>query len=116
MKRQIAICMSVFACLLSLPATSRAQFSGVQIPGGLSLSKDTLLQQAKSLLADLTSMKSAGTLPAEQGKKVDELLPKAQSLNDELEKPQISAARLPELASNLSDLQKQVTLLKSFVR
>jgi hypothetical protein len=116
MTRRSIIAGGVLACLLGAPALSWAQFSGVQIPGGLSLSKDTLLQQAKGLLADLTSMKSSGTLPAEQGKKVDELLPKAQSLNDELEKPQLSAARLPELASNLNDLQKQVSLLKTFVR
>ena len=116
MKRQITLCVCVFACLLILPAAPWAQFSGVQIPGGMSLSKDTLLQQAKSLLSELTSMKSAGTLPAEQGKKVDELLPKAQSLNDELEKPQLSAARLPELAGNLNDLQKQVAVLKGFMR
>ena len=39
---------------------------------------------------------------------VDTLLPKATSLTSELEKPQVEAAKLPQLASDVSDLQKQV--------
>jgi hypothetical protein len=92
---------------------------GLSMPGGLptgGLSKDSLLQQAKALLSDLTSMKSSGKLAPEQTQQVDELLPKAQSLNDELEKPQLDTARLPQLASNLSDLQKQVGPLKALMK
>jgi hypothetical protein len=47
---------------------------------------------------------------------VNELLPKATSLQDELEKPQIDTGSLPKLASNLSDLQKQVGTLKGFMK
>ena len=106
------------SCLLAAPVASQAQTS---LPGGMALpsggfSKDALLEQAKSLLSELTSMKSSGKLPADQTKKVDELLPKAQSLNDELSKPQVSTSRLPQLASNLNDLQKQVGALKGFMR
>src|SRR5687767_10659053 len=50
------------------------------------------------LLGDLTSMKSSGKLAAAQMTQVDELLPKATSVTTELEKPQVDAARLPQLA------------------
>ena len=60
------------------------------------------------MVSDLTSMKSSGKLAPEQTKQVDTLLPKATSLTSELEKPQVEAAKLPQLASDLSDLQKQV--------
>ena len=104
---------------LWLASPAAAQLGGLQLPGGLptgGFSKDTLLQQAKSLLSDLTSMKSSGKLAGDQVKQVDNLLPKAQSLNDELEKPQVDAARLPQLAGNLNDLQKQVGVLKGFMK
>jgi polyhydroxyalkanoate synthesis regulator phasin len=108
----------VLSCVLALPVASPAQTglpSGMALPSG-GFSKEALLEQAKSLLSELTSMKSSGKLPAEQTKKVDELLPKARSLNDELSKPQVSTSRLPQLASNLNDLQKQVGVLKGFMR
>jgi hypothetical protein len=104
--------------LLTAPVAAQLP-GGVQVPGGLptaGLSKDSLLQQAKSLLGDLTSMKSSGKLAPPQAKQVDELLPKAQSLNDELAKPKVDTARLPQLASNLNDLQKQVSVLKGFMK
>ena len=95
-----------------------------QLPGGLSipslpsggLSKDALLAQAKELLADLTSMKTSGKLAADQATQVDTLLPKAASLTSELEKPQVDAGKLPQLASDLGDLQRQVGALKGLVR
>jgi len=95
-----------------------------QLPGGIGVpslptggfSKDALLAQAKEMLADLTSMKSSGKLAPEQTKQVDELLPKATSLTGELQKSQLDAAKLPQLANNLSDLQKQVGALKALVK
>jgi hypothetical protein len=38
-----------------------------------------------------------------------------EGFNDELEKPQLDTAHLPQLAANLNDLQKQVGVLKGFV-
>jgi hypothetical protein len=120
MKRRTVLRACLLACVLAVLAGSWAQPEGMQLPGGMSLpgglSKDSLLQQAKGLLSDLTSMKSSGKLPTAQAQKVDELLPKAQSLNDELEKPQLDAAHLPQLATNLNDLQKQVGALKGFMK
>jgi hypothetical protein len=109
------------ALLAVVPAVAPAQMPSLPIPGGTALpmgglSKDTLLKQAKELLAELTSMKSQSTLAPEQMKQVDELLPKATSLTGELEKPQLDVARLPQLASSLGDLQKQVGMLKGLVR
>jgi len=100
---------------LSAPTAAVAQLpAGVQIPG--SLSKDSLLSQAKAMVADLTLMKSSGKLAPDQIKQVDTLLPKAQSLTGELEKPQVDAAKLPQLASNLKDLQQQVGMLKGLLK
>jgi len=92
-----------------------------QIPGTSSLptslpSKDTLLQQAKSMVSDLTSLKGSGKLDAAQTKQVDGMLPKAQSLTTELEKPQVPPNKLTQLASQLSDLQKQYTTLKGLIK
>jgi hypothetical protein len=105
--------------LLVGPGSALAQLPG--IPGGTSLptggfSKDALLSQAKTMLTDLTSMKSSGKLAPEQLKQVDTMLPKATSLTNELEKPQVDAAKLPQLATDLSDLQKQVTALKDLMK
>lgn len=120
MKRRTVVGACLLSCLVAGSAGSWALAGGMQLPGGVSLpgglSKDSLLQEAKKLLSDLTSMKSSKKLPAAQEKKVDDLLPKAQSLNDELEKPQLDTARLPQLASNLKDLQKQAGGLKGFMK
>lgn len=94
---------------------------GVQIPGAGSIptslpSKDMLLQQAKGMVSDLTSMKSSGKLDAAQMKQVDGMLPKVQSLTSELEKPQVPPSKLTQLASSLSDLQKQFSTLQGLVR
>ena len=100
---------------------------GVQVPqapqvpstGSLptgALSKDSLLQQAKGMVSDLTSMKSSGKLDAAQTKQVDTMLPKAQSVTGELEKPSVPPNKLTQLASQLSDLQKQLTALKGMIK
>ena len=109
------------AALVIGPVVVLAQIPGVgAVPGMGSLtggfSKDSLLAQAKEMVSDLTSMKSSGKLAPEQTKQVDTLLPKATSLTSELEKPQVEAAKLPQLASDVSDLQKQVGVLKSFMK
>ena len=109
------------AVLLIGPVGAVAQIPGIgAVPGTGSLlggiSKDALLTQAKEMVSDLVSMKSSGKLAPEQSKQVDTLLPKATSLTSELEKPLVDAAKLPQLASDVSDLQKQVGVLKSFMR
>ena len=112
----------IVAAFLVIPWPVLAQLpGGMQIPGGMSLptgglSKDSLLEQAKGLVGDLTSMKTSGKLAPQQVTQVDELLPKATSLTSELETPSLDVARLPQLASNLSDLQKQVGVLKGFMK
>ena len=109
------------AVLLIGPVGALAQIPGMgAVPGVGSLtggfSKDALLAQAKEMVSDLVSMKSSGKLAPDQTKQVDTLLPKATSLTSELEKPQVEAAKLPQLASDVSDLQKQVGVLKSFMK
>ena len=116
-RRGMAVCVGL-ALILS-PMGALAQLpGGIGIPslpsGGLS--KDALLAQAREILADLTSMKTSGKLAADQTKQVDDLLPKAASLTNELEKPQVDAGKLPQLATNLGDLQRQVGALKGLVR
>ena len=122
MRHRTMIGAWVAASLLVAPALTPAQLpGGMQMPGGMSLptgglSKDVLLNQAKTMVTDLTSMKSSGKLAPEQVTQVDNLLPKATSLTSELEKPQVEAAKLPQLATDLSDLQKQVGALKSLMK
>jgi hypothetical protein len=112
----------VIVILLVAPMGALAQIpGGVQLPGGTSLptgglSKDGLLTQAKEMVADLTSMKSSGKLAAPQAKQVDKLLPKATSWTGELGKPQVEPSKLSQLASQLSDLQKQVGALKGLMK
>ena len=121
MRYRVAI-GALAAALIVGAAGAFAQIPGVgNVPGMGSLptggfSKDALLAQAKEMVSDLTSMKSSGKLAAEQSKQVDTLLPKATSLTSELEKPQVEASRLPQLASDVSNLQKQVGALKSFMK
>ena len=61
------------------------------------------------MVSDLTSMKSSGKLAVEQTKQVGTLLPKATSLTSELEKPQVEAAKLPQLASDVKAARLSVT-------
>ena len=121
MRRRVIITWILAALVVTIPAAFAQLPGGVQIPGTTSLptgglSKNALLKQAKEVEVDLTSMKSSGKLAPEQAKQVDGLLPKANSLTSELEKPQVDAARLPQLTNNLSDLQKQVTALKGMLK
>ncbi len=111
----------VIVTLLVAPMEALAQLpGGVQLPGTSlptgGFSKDALLTQAKAMVADLTSMKSSGKLAAPQAKQVDELLPKATSLTGELGKAQVAPSKLSQLASQLSDLQKQVGALKGLMK
>ena len=120
MRYRLAVGTAVAALVIG-PVGAHAQIPGMgAVPGTGSLlggfSKDSLLAQAKEMVSDLTSMKSSGKLAPEQAKQVDTLLPKATSLTSELEKPQVEAAKLPQLASDVSDLQKQVGVLKSFMK
>lgn len=125
MAERIVMALSMLAVFLFAPFTVQAQMpGGVQVPqvpgtGSLPtgmLSKDALLQQAKGMVSDLTSMKSSGKLDAAQTKQVDGMLPKAQSLTSELEKPQVPPSKLTQLAGSLSDLQKQLATLKGLVK
>jgi hypothetical protein len=122
MTRRLLIALSILAILFTTPLAAIAQMpGGVQVPGMGSLptgmlSKDTLLQQAKGMVSDLTSMKTSGKLDAAQTKQVDGMLPKAQSLTSELEKPQVPTSKLTQLASSLTDLQKQMATLQSLVK
>jgi len=117
MQMRIAIRALAVVAVLSLPVAGWAQ-----IPGGLSLptggfSKDGLLTQAKQLVTELTSMKDSGKLAPDQAKQVDQdLLPKANSLTSELGQPQVEASKLPKMASDLSDLQNQVGMLKGLMK
>jgi outer membrane murein-binding lipoprotein Lpp len=117
--------MTIGACMLAgllmAPIPAPAQLpGGMQMPGGAlpmgGLSKDALLSQAKQMVTDLTAMKSSGKLAAEQVTQVDTLLPKATSLTTELAKPQIEATKLPQLATEVKDLQTQVGALKGLMK
>jgi hypothetical protein len=128
MAQRILIVLSMLTVSLFAPLAAHAQMPGgvqvpqaPQMPGTGSLptsmpSKDSLLEQAKGMVSDLTSMKSSGKLDAAQTKQVDGMLPKAQSLTSELEKPQVPPSKLTQLASSLSDLQKQLATLKGLVK
>jgi hypothetical protein len=122
MTQRLMIALSLLTVLFAAPLGALAQMpGGVQMPSTGSLptgmlSKDALLGQAKGMVSDLTSMKSSGKLDSAQTKQVDGMLPKAQSLTSELEKPQVPPSKLTQLASSLSDLQKQLATLKSLVK
>jgi len=107
----------VLVCAMTISmlggAAALAQIPGV---GSLpSLDKSALLEQAKQLVAELTAMKQNPNLSAADKSKVDSLLPKANSLNTELAKPQVEPNRLTQLAGQLGDLQKQVGSLKGMI-
>lgn len=122
MRHRMTAIIGVLAVWLLAPALGGAQIPGVQIPGTGQLSvpalpqKAQLLQQAQQMVTDLTSMKSSGSLTPTQMGKVDTLLPKATALNTELGKPQVEASRLPQMAKDLGDLQKEVSALKGMVK
>jgi len=106
---RMAVVVAALVIVAMMPAGAFAQ---IQIPGLGSLDKGQLLEQAKKLVADLTSMKSSGKLGAADTAKVDTMLPKATAVNTELAKPQVEPSRLTQLAGQLGDLQKQYNALK----
>lgn len=110
--RMTVMVWAMVACAL-MPAVALAQIPGV---GSMIPDKAKLLEQAQKLVADLTSMKSSGKLGAADTAKVDALLPKATAVNTELAKPQVETSRLPQLASQLGDLQKQTASLKGLMK
>jgi hypothetical protein len=99
-----AIVMGVFA-----PAFLSAQTSGL---GSLIPDKAVLLEQARKLVTQLTSLKQDPNLALADKAKVDALLPQATAVNSELAQPQVEPNRLARLAGQLGDLQKQVSALK----
>jgi len=113
--------------LLLLPAlTALAQ---IQVPGTGSMpsmpstpsvpslpSKDSLLQQAQGMVSDLKALKSSGKLAPPQVQQVDTLLPKATAVTSGLQQPQVPSSKLVEYATQLKDLQQQLTALKSLVK
>jgi len=111
-RRMTVMMWAMVACAL-MPAVALAQIPGI---GSMIPDKAQLLEQAQKLVADLTSMKSSGKLGAADTAKVDSLLPKATAVNTELAKPQVETSRLPQLASQLSDLQKQTASLKGLMK
>ena len=90
--------------------------SSVASVGTLGISKDDLLSQAKQMVTDLTSMKSSGKLTTDQAGTVDAMLPKANAMTTDLEKPQVETSKLVQYAKDLGEMQKQLTALKSMVK
>ena len=127
MRQRILIGVSFLFAYLVAAGPALAQMpGGVQVPGAGSMpsmpsmptlpSKDALLEQAKGMVSDLTSLKSSGKLAPAQVQQVDGLLPKATALQNDLQKPQIPTSKLTEYASKLKDLQQQVTALKGLIK
>ena len=136
MRRRILMSACILSALLMAPLPTVAQMpGGVQVPAVPSApamhslptapampslptvpSKDALLQQAKGMVSDLTTMKSSGKLMPAQVQQVDTLLPKATALTTDLQKPQIPTSKLAEYATTVKDLQQQVGTLKSAIK
>jgi hypothetical protein len=118
--KTLAIAVAMALGITMQPLAAPAQIPGLRVPGGVSLptgglSKDALLEQAKSMVSDLVSMKSSGKLTGAQTQQVDVLLPKATSLTSELEAPNLDTGKLTQLAGNVAELQQQVGALKSLM-
>jgi hypothetical protein len=112
MKIKTMLTMLLMAAVMA-PAEGGAQMPGVgSLPSSIIPDKAALLEQAKKILADLMAMKQDPKLPAADKAKVDTLIPKAQSANTELAKPEVEPSKLTQLASQLGDLQKQVAAIK----
>jgi type VI secretion system protein VasD len=80
-------------------------------------SKDSLLTQANNMVTDLASMNRSGKLTSEQVTQVAQLLTKATALKGQLQNlNSVDPLQLPQLASNLADLQDQVGALKALVK
>ena len=118
MRHRMAAPAALVTALLGAGIPAHAQLpGGVQMPSLPTTlpGKDQLLGQAKQMVADLTSLKESGKLAADQAKQVDELLPRANTLTSELAKPQVEISKLGQLSQEVTDLQKEVTALKSLV-
>lgn len=80
-------------------------------------SKDSLLAQANDMVTDLASMNSSGKLTPQQATQVAQLLTKATAVKGELQSlSSIDPLRVPQLASDLVDLQEQVDSLKTLLK
>ena len=130
MRQRILIGACILSLLLLPVFTAVAQMpGGVQIPGTGSVpgmpsapamptvpSKDSLLQQAQGMVTDLKALKSSGKLAPAQVQQVDGMLPKATEVTSGLQQPQVPSSKLVEYATQLKDLQQQLTALKSLVK
>jgi hypothetical protein len=133
MRQRIVIGAWILSLLLLPAFTALAQMpGGVQVPGTGSVpgmpsapampsvpavpSKDSLLQQAQGMVTDLKALKSSGKLAPPQVQQVDTLLPKATEVTSGLQQPQVPSSKLVEYATQLKDLQQQLTALKSLVK
>ena len=129
MRQRIVIGAWILSLLLLPALAALAQMpGGVQVPGTGSVpgmpstpamptvpSKDSLLQQAQGMVTDLKALKSSGKLAPPQMQQVDGLLPKATAVTSGLQQPQVPSSKLVEYATQLKDLQQQLTALKSLV-
>ena len=123
MRKHILVGAWILSLLLLPALTALAQIpGGVQVPGTGSMpsvpsvpSKDSLLQQAQGMVSDLKALKSSGKLAPPQVQQVDTLLPKATAVTSGLQQPQVPSSKLVEYATQLKDLQQQLTALKSLV-
>ncbi len=130
MRKHILVGAWILSLLLLPALTALAQIQrGVQVPGTGSMpsmpsapsvpavpSKDALLQQATGMVSDLNALKSSGKLAPPQVQQVDGLLPKATAVTSGLQQPQVPSSKLVEYATQLKDLQQQLTALKSLVK
>jgi polyhydroxyalkanoate synthesis regulator phasin len=109
--------MKMVLAAVLIAVTLAPMAAGAQIPSVSSLIPDkaALLEQGKKIVADLLTLKQDPKLPAADRSKVDALLPKANAVNAELAKPQVETSKLTQLASQVTDLQKQVAAIKATV-
>jgi hypothetical protein len=77
-----------------------------------------MLTQVNDMVTDLDSMKSSGKLTSEQLTQVAQLLTKAAGLKGQLQNvgSGFDPLQVPQLASDLADLQKQIGALKALVQ
>jgi type VI secretion system protein VasD len=121
-ERQSTIAIGIEARAVTVTVASRGGFPFVKdllSPSKDSKlpSKDSLLGQANVLATDLASMNSSGKLTPQQATQVAQLLTKATALKGELGSlSSVDPLRLPQLASDLVDLQEQVGALKTLVK
>jgi len=132
MRKYILVGAGILSLLLLPAFTALAQ---IQVPGKGSMptvpsapsmpsapsvpavpSKDALLQQATGMVSDLNALKSSGKLAPPQVPQVAPPPPQAPAVTSGLQQPQVPSSKLVEYATQLKDLQQQVTALKSLVK